>query len=221
MAKSDMYAALAGLAAAPFYLTLIIVLGLLEPGFSHRTSLMSLLGGVPGLRGVVFNAGVAMTGVMIIVFAIGLRRQLPGLRWSVVGFGLLVVGGLGLLGAAVFSCNQGCENVLQAPDFVGRAHLASSLFAGAGTSLAPFFLWAAMRASAKWSRFAAPTLAAGILANLPGLTLWITLFAGYRLQSVEGLLQRVGFVVILIRIASLAVHMLRSASHEDERRVRG
>jgi hypothetical membrane protein len=49
----------AGLLATPFYLTLIIVLGALEPGFSHRTALMSMLGGVPGLRGLVFNFGVA------------------------------------------------------------------------------------------------------------------------------------------------------------------
>ena len=71
------FAAAAGLLAAPFYLTLIIVLGALEPDFGRLTALMSRLGGVPGLRGLVFNLGGAGTGILVILFAIGLRPQLP------------------------------------------------------------------------------------------------------------------------------------------------
>lgn len=76
----DRWAATAGLLAALFCLTLIIVLGALEPGFSHRTSLMSTLGGVPGVPGLSFNLGVVATGVLLIAFAIGLPRQLPPTR---------------------------------------------------------------------------------------------------------------------------------------------
>jgi len=200
-------ASAAGLLAPPLYLVLIIALGAMEPGFSHRTSLMSMLGGVPGVRGLVFNLGVAATGVCVIVFAIGLRRQLPAKLTATIGAGLLVIGGLGLIGAGVFHCNDGCKNVLVEPDNVGRLHMITSLLGGMGTGLSLFFVWAAMRGGNNFNGLAAPTMIAAILANLPGVIFWVTIFTGFRLHSVEGLIQRMGLVVVLIWIFFVAVRM--------------
>lgn len=209
----DRWAATSGLLAAPFYLTLITVLGATEPGFSHRTSLMSMLGGVPGLRGLAFNIGVAATGVLVIAFAIGLQRQLPARLTTNLGTGLFALGGLGLIGAAIFHCNDGCSNILAEPDLVGRLHILTSFVAGMGTALAPFFIWASMRRDeTRWRGFAAPTLAAAILANLPGIAFWITLFTGLRLYAAEGLIQRAGFVVILIWMFFAGARLWRAAS---------
>lgn len=209
--SGGLWQAAAGLIAAPFYFTLIVALGALEPGFSHLTSLMSLLGGVPGPRGLALNLGVAATGALLIAFALGLRRQLPG-KWSAnAGCGLLAIGGLGLIGAGVFHCNEGCRNILAEPDLTGRLHIAASLAAGMGTGLAPFFIWAAMRGSEKWKSFVIPTLIAAILANLPGITFWITIVTDFRLSSVEGLIQRLGFVVVLVWIFFTAAKMRRLA----------
>jgi len=193
--------------AAPFYLSLILALGALEPNFSHRTSPMSILGGVPGWRGFAFNFGVAATGVLIATFAIGLRRQLPENWTAKAGFALLVIGGLGLIGAAVFHCNESCRNVLAEPDTVGRLHLIASFLAGMGTGLAPFFVWPAMRSSPAWRNFATPTLVVAILANLVGIAFWLTIFAGYRFPSIEGLVQRSGFVIILLWIFVIAARL--------------
>lgn len=44
-------AAAAELLVGPCYLILIVVLGALEPGFSHRIEMMSYLGGVQAQRG--------------------------------------------------------------------------------------------------------------------------------------------------------------------------
>jgi len=49
----------------------------------------------------------------------------------------------------------------------------------------------------EWKGYAIPTLATAILANLPGIILWITFFTGFRLFSVEGLIQRLGFVIVI------------------------
>lgn len=194
----------AGISAAPFYLILIIVLGALEPGFEHRTSLMSVLGGAPGWRGFAFNLGVGATGVMIIIFAIGLAHRLPPKWTTKAGAALLIMGGFGLIGASVFPCNPGCTNILTEPDLVGRIHIGASLMAGMGTGLAPFFFWAAMRHDPAWRLFATSTLGAAIFANLPGVTMWITLATDYRLHSIEGLLQRAGFIVVLIWMAFIS-----------------
>lgn len=195
---------------APLYLTLIFTLGALEPGFNHRTSLMSMLGGVTGVRGLAFNLGVITTGVFVMVFSEGLRRQLPP-RWTTtVGSILLLVGGLGLIGAGVFHCNQDCQNIVIEPDLIGRLHTVVSLFAGLGTGLAPFFIWAAMRSCGKWKELVTPTLVAVVLANVPGIVFWITIFADLRVHSVEGLIQRMGIVVVFIWIFFLAARMWRN-----------
>ena len=198
---------LTGLIAVPFYLALIFILGALEPGFSHFTTPMSLLGGVLGMRGLLFNLGVATTGVLIIIFGIGLWLQLPPRISTRIGFGLLLMGGLGLIGAGYFHCNEGCRNVLAEPDLVGRLHLIFSLLAGIGTALSAFFFWAAMRHTKNWQSYAHLTLVAAILANLPGITFWLTIFTGYRLESIEGLLQRLGIIVVLIWIFFVAAKM--------------
>lgn len=207
--------AVAGLFAAPFYLALIITLGALEPGFNHLTTPMSLLGGVPGMRGLVFNLGVATTGVLIIIFGIGLWRELPAKAPANFGGGLLLMGGLGLIGAGYFHCNEACRNVLAEPDLVGRVHLITSLLAGMGTAIAPFFIWAAMRHSKNWQSYASLTLVAAILANLPGITFWLTIFTDYRLESIEGLLQRLGFIVVLIWIFFVAARLWRLEPHDE------
>jgi hypothetical membrane protein len=206
--------AVAGLFVAPLYFAIIITLGALEPGFSHLTTTMSVLGGVPGLRGLVFNFGVAVTGVLVIAFGIGLWRQLPPKIAAKVGVTLLVIGGLGLIAAGYFHCNEGCRNILTEPDLAGRLHTIVSLLAGIGTGLAPFFVWAAMRGSEKWKGLATPTLVTAILANLPGITFWITFFTGFRLVSVEGLIQRLGLVVVLIWIFFVAARLWRMAPDE-------
>ncbi|MBW2159861.1 MAG: DUF998 domain-containing protein [Deltaproteobacteria bacterium] len=208
--------AAAGLFAAPFYLTLIFALGALEPGFSHLSTPMSMLGGVPGVRGMAFNLGVATTGVLVIAFGIGLRRQLPPKMTAKVGFALLAIGGLGLNGAAYFHCNEGCRNILTQADFVGRLHIVSSLLAGMGTGLAPIFVWAAMRGSEDWKGLATPTLVTALLANLPGITFWITIATDFRLYSIEGLIQRLGFVVVLIWIFVVAARLWWMASTRND-----
>jgi len=205
---------ISGLFAAPFYLVLIFTLGVLEPGFSHLTKPMSLLGGVPGIRGMIFNVGVAFTGVLVIIFGLALWRKLPVKISAKIAFILFVMGGVGLIGAGMFHCNEGCKNILIEPNIVGRLHSVASLLTGMGTGLAPFFVWVAIRGSTNWKSFSMPTLMAAIFANLTGIMFWITFSTGFRLVSVEGLIQRLGFVIVLIWMFFIAMRLWRPLSHD-------
>lgn len=207
--SADRWLATAGILAPPFYFALVTALGALEPEYSHLTKMMSVLGGVSGARGTIFNIGVMMTGSLVIAFALGLQLQLPPKVSSRVGVGLLTFGGVGLIGSGIFSCNEGCRNILTEPDLIGRLHMIASLFAGMGTALAPFFIWAAMRGEMKWKRFVWPTFMTAILANLPGITLWATIFTDTRLVSIEGLIQRLGLVFTLIWIFFVSARLLQ------------
>ncbi len=67
---------IAGIVAPILYFSMVIILGLLEPNFSHLTKMMSVLGGVQGIRGLLFNVGIATVGILVVLFAIGLHQSL-------------------------------------------------------------------------------------------------------------------------------------------------
>ena len=65
----------AGLIAPVLLVSLVAVLSKLESGYSNKTQMMSVLGGVPGIRGLIFNLGLSITGILIVVFAFGLHKS--------------------------------------------------------------------------------------------------------------------------------------------------
>ncbi len=81
---TQQWLAIAGIVAPILYISVATILGLLEPGYSHRTMMMSILGGVGGLRGAAFNIGLTLTGTLLIAFAFGLQR---GIKLAPVRYG--------------------------------------------------------------------------------------------------------------------------------------
>jgi hypothetical protein len=73
----------------------------------------------------------------------------------------------------------------------------SAFIAGMCLSISPFFVYARFRKDDYWKIYAIPTLMTGILANIPGIILWITIFASITLEM-DGLLQRLGIVFVFI-----------------------
>jgi hypothetical membrane protein len=197
-----------GLVAPIFFASMVIVLGLLEPGYSHRTETMSILGGVGGLRGVAFNVGSALTGLLLIAFAIGLHREIGGGEGSRVGPVLIVLGGVGMVGSAIFHCNLDCANVLERPTFAGRMHIVTSFMVGSCLAIAPLAMFARLGKDQRWKNYRWFTLAMGVLANIPGLILW-TSFLTTRMPEWEGLIQRLGIVFPLLWVEVMAIHLLR------------
>ena len=81
--------------------------------------------------------------------------------------------------------------------------------AGMGLSISPLFYYGRLRRSSTLKRYAALTLHTGIAANIPGIFFWVTLTTT-RLPGVEGLIQRLGLVFVLIWVEVMAWEMLRS-----------
>ena len=165
------YSVLAGLFAPIFYLILVTTLGILEPDFSHRTEMMSILGGVEGIRGQVFNVGVVVTGLLLIVFSIGLHQSINKGVGSKIGPVLIIISGLGLFGSAVFSCNVNCMNVIETKTVTGILHMLSAFIAGSCLAISPFFIFFRMKHDSRWIKYKRFTLAIGVLSNLPGIVL--------------------------------------------------
>ncbi len=203
------WAAFAGVATPVLFLTCVFGLGALEPGYDHRTLTMSVLGGVGGVRGLLFNLGVGGVGVLILLFGLGLRRALGRGRGNAIGVGLMLLAGAGMLGSAAVPCEAGCVNVLREPDLAGRVHIVTSLLGGMGLGLAPLVLFAPFKRDERWSELAWPTLIFGLVSNLAGVTLWLSL-ATTRIPAWEGVLQRAGAIAPLLWLGYLGLWALRS-----------
>ena len=203
----NLYSILAGLAAPIFYIVLVSVLGLLEPNFSHRTDMMSLLGGVKGIRGLVFNVGVAVTALLLIAFAYGLHQNINKGVGSRIGPILIVLAGLGLFGSGIFSCNANCLNVIETRTTIGILHMISAFVAGSCLAISPFFIFFRMKKDPLWKRYRSFTLAIGVLSNLPGIVLWVSIFS-VRIPEWEGVIQRLGLLFPFIWIFTLSLRQL-------------
>jgi hypothetical membrane protein len=132
------YFAIAGILAPILWFSLVIILGALEPGYSHMTKMMSILGGIEGIRGFIFNTGISTVGVLIILFAIGLYREFGGKDKPKIGTTLLILGGIGLIFSGIFSCDLNCNNAMIEKDFTGIMHMLFAFIAGMGLSISPF-----------------------------------------------------------------------------------
>jgi hypothetical membrane protein len=201
------YSILAGLSAPVFYLVLVSVLGLLEPDFSHKTDMMSILGGVEGIRGLVFNVGVVITGLLLIVFAYGLHKNINKGVGSKIGPILIILAGLGLFGSAIFSCNVNCLNVIETRTTTGILHMISAFVAGSCLAISPFFIYFRMKKDPLWRRYRSFTLSIGVLSNLPGVVLWASIFT-VRIPEWEGVIQRLGLLFPFIWIFVLSLRKL-------------
>jgi len=126
-----------------------------------------------------------------------LHKNINNGKGSKIGPILLAIGGFGLILLGIFHCDLDCANVLVDKNFIGIMHILSAFIAGMCLSISPFFIFARFRKDDYWKRYAIPTLMTGILANIPGIILWITIFASITLEM-DGILQRLGIVFVLI-----------------------
>jgi hypothetical membrane protein len=192
------------------FISLVFVLGWLKPGYKHKTDTISLLGGEGGVRGGVFLLGQSLVGLMIVVFALGLYFEIRSVAAARIGSIMLLLGGLGLIGSALFHCDAGCRNVLSDPNLSGRLHAFFAFMAGACLAISPLVCFFGLRGRG-WERFRPFTLITGILANVPGLIFWVSFFTT-RLPAWEGLLQRLGIFFPMMWIWVVSKNLFRIGS---------
>lgn len=207
--KINRYFAIAGILVPILYLTLVTILGLLEPGYNHMSKMMSLLGGIAGVRGLIFNIGVSIVGILMIVFGVGLHKNINNGKGSKIGPGLIILGGVGLIGACIFHCDVGCANYIVEKNFVGIMHVLTAFVGGLGLGISPFFIFARLRKDPKWGNYKWFTLIMGIITNIPAAVLWITVFTVGAPKETGGMIQRLTLIFPLIWIGVMSLKMLR------------
>ena len=92
--------ALAGIIGPVWFITLVVVQGLLLPDYSHVRMLISALAAWP--TGWIQNLNFYVFGALTIAFALALHRAVQPTRRGTAGFALLVMSGIGVELSGVF-----------------------------------------------------------------------------------------------------------------------
>ena len=87
----------------------------------------------------------------------------------------------------------------------------TSLVGGMCLIIAPLFFWAALRRDENLKPFALPTLAMGILANVPSVVFWSSEVIGFSIKPIEGVILRMGLLVALFWIFVFAAWCMRKS----------
>ena len=92
--------AIAGMVAPVWFITLVIVQGVLQPDYSHITLPISALAAWPA--GWIQNLNFFVSGVLLAVFAIGLNGAIRPTRFGLIGIALLLACSVGLWIVGIF-----------------------------------------------------------------------------------------------------------------------
>jgi hypothetical membrane protein len=200
--------ALAGVVGPLVYWTAVLVLGSLDPDYSHAAHAASLVGAVQAPFSPLGRAAFVLAGLLIVAFSVGLSRDRPPGRAATAGVAAVGIHGVGRIGEGVFAWN-----LVEPGGLTNALHLAFGVPAVLSMLVAPPLLAWAIRGDDRWDGYYGPTVvvAVGVLAvfllvgPLPATTL---------VDLPPGVGQRVGFGLWYAWQVGLAVGLYRRAAGE-------
>jgi hypothetical membrane protein len=193
------YSAIAGIIGPVLYTITWLVLGFLEPTYSHTRDPISNLSAVGAPYALVMTIVIFVFAILIIVFAFGLQRGLPPGFWgSPVA---LVIAGVGYVGIALAPLNladPGDPNVL---------HTISATMTVFPMMLAPVLTFPRLRRDPKWRNLSGYSIATTVLAFAFMVMASLPTFSGW-----EGLIQRLVLAVFLVWMVVIAIRLYALSS---------
>lgn len=198
------FSALCGMAAPLLFGFTVGILGSLRPGYSHASQMMSELGetGAP-LAPAMNLLGLAGTGILMVLFSLGLRDGLGRTRAATAGSLLVAGAGILYLVMAAFSCDPGCIATTPA----GAIHMVAGLLATVVAILSAFVIGYALRGQEGWEAYSVYSLVTGVLvlATLP-----VFLSAGASAGAWQRVL--VGLLFLWMEVIALRLFLFASGA---------
>lgn len=193
--------AVAGIAGPALFVIAIATGGLLDDEYSHLNQAISELGGAGAANPAVQNTAFIVLGLCVIGFAWALSRAIDPPH---VAPALLAVFGLSAaILQAVFPCDPGCRGATTS----GLLHNTTGMTGFVAAIVAMFLLARRWRDDATWGRHALYTRISGYVA-LGGLIAFVITQAA-QIDSIDGLVQRIFAVTLLLWVALTSAELLR------------
>jgi hypothetical membrane protein len=198
---------IAGIIAPIWFITLVIIQGILQPDYSHITMPVSALAAWPA--GWMQRLNFYGVAALMAIFAIGVHRTVLPTRYGTLGIVLLFASCLGLVIAGLFPWIM-----VNGVPTETKPHAVGAILSFSGASTGFIALSRRMRADARWRSVAPYVLTTGLVM----LILFIVLGAfaiedGTPLHPWAGLLQRVVVVLWFACTTTIAFRALRIGSN--------
>lgn len=196
---------LGGLAGPLLFAAIIVVCGVLTPGYDHVNQFISELGAIGAPHANLMNyAGFMGGATLILLFAVGAVRALGRSPTAIAGAFLIGIFAVNMFAAGIWSCDAGCPTANGSPE--QRLHDIVSVVAFPALILAALTLSAHFMKRRQWRYFGQYTLATGTVA----IALLIAMVASEETRTATGLLQRLFLFVLFLWLGLLSVRLRRS-----------
>lgn len=203
-----------GILAPPTIIIIIIVAGLLTPGYNHLTDTISTLSDQASASPSLMTAGFVAYGILIIGFSYALYLHLRhGIKAYVAWF-MLTLYGICMILAGVFRDSPGTNH--SALNTEGIVHNAAIITSCLAMLFGMWMFAGSVYKKPSWFGFTWFTIAASFM----GLVLSV-IFLVQSHVPVSGLLQRLFYCVILIWIETVSIWLFRLSFAPQETAVRG
>jgi hypothetical membrane protein len=187
--------------ATPILSALVALgIGYMQLGYRPVEQRLSELGASGAPYALIFNVvGLMTSGMLVVVFSLGLYSEFSSNRVAKIGSGLLTVCGASLIMTGVFPCDVGSVEA-SAP---GVLH---GLFAGIGTFAivsAALAMWLGLKEDAVWRNHSWFSLSVAVVA--------VALYVPYLFSSLprwNGAVQRMLVMVLLVWIEVMSIKLL-------------
>lgn len=208
-----------GVAAGILVPLVVLIDGATRPGYSLLRNGVSQLG--TGERAWLFGAAFVLGGVLIGLFAVGIRRTLGQGRGAVWGPIMLAVAAVGFIVGGLVPTDPALGYPPGAPEGItasGAIHQVAGTLIFVGLPAAAFVVARRLREDGRcWAIYARLTgaliiafaLAAGIAYRLDALGVWR--------PAAAGLLEQLSLLAGYVWLIAIGVHYLRSRSTEASR----
>jgi len=219
--------AIASIAGQLVWIAIVVLAGLLEPGYSESRDAISFLGARTAVRPWLFDTGVAIWGASFIACAVALALDAPRSLRGWLGPGLIALTGLAqILDGFPFpaDCRRTIDPGCHARELAGSIswrHVAHgwAYFLGAvALELSVFAMAWRLRDDPRWGRSGLLAFGAGLF----GLAIFGALFfaAGKGAEGHYGLVQRLTLTAGGIWVAALTIGLLAIHGRSRDRAVR-
>jgi hypothetical membrane protein len=183
---------------------LILLLGFLDPEYSHLRDYISELGARDAPLSVLMNfIGTVLVGVLLCVFSLALYRGSEPGSLATAGAALLASSGLAFIVVGLFPCDPGCS--MAAPSATMRVHVVAGTLAMSAQTLAPIALGLRIVSGTGDRRHAAMSLVCGAVAIM---ALIVLLLGQGESLAFPGLVQKTYQIAADAWVLLSAIHLL-------------
>jgi hypothetical membrane protein len=188
------YLAAAGIVGPVLYTVTWLVLGFLDPAYSHTRDPISNLSAIGAPYVLVMTSIIFVFALLIVVFAYGLHRGLPSGFWA--GPAALAFAGVGYAGIALAPLNLADPGAPNVPHAISASVTVFALM------LAPILLFPRLRRDPGWRNLSGYSIATTLVALAFAVLASLPAFAGR-----EGLMQRLVLGVVLVWMIVIAIRL--------------